>query len=86
MGDIVLLGLRDFQDDKADVIFRYTPEEARNLVAEGELPKTTRINEEESEVHNDLFEFDENAGDEKDDISESEDDLPEIDDDVIDNI
>lgn len=28
-GDIVLLSLRDFQDDKADVIVKYTPDEVR---------------------------------------------------------
>jgi initiation factor 1A len=31
-GDIVLLSLRDFQDDKADVIVKYTADEARNCV------------------------------------------------------
>merc|ERR1711881_243133 len=30
-GDIILLGLRDFQDDKADVIQKYSADEARNL-------------------------------------------------------
>lgn len=30
-GDIVLLGLREYQDGKADVIHRYSPEEARTL-------------------------------------------------------
>jgi translation initiation factor 1A len=29
-GDIILLSLRDFQDDKADVIVKYTADEARN--------------------------------------------------------
>ena len=29
-GDIVLLSLREFQDDKADVIVKYTADEARN--------------------------------------------------------
>ena len=33
--DIVLLGLRDFQDEKADVILKYTAEEARSLKAYG---------------------------------------------------
>ncbi len=28
-GDIILLSLRDFQDDKADVIVKYTVEEVR---------------------------------------------------------
>lgn len=37
MGDIILLSLREFQDDRADVIHRYTPDEARNLKTYGEL-------------------------------------------------
>ncbi|KAF7316912.1 Eukaryotic translation initiation factor 1A [Mycena chlorophos] len=44
-GDIVLLSLRDFQDDKADVIVKYTADEARNLKAYGELPENAKINE-----------------------------------------
>ncbi|OAF65521.1 hypothetical protein A3Q56_06746 [Intoshia linei] len=36
--DIVLIGLRDFQDNKADVIYKYAAEEARTLKAYGELP------------------------------------------------
>ena len=44
-GDIILLSLRDFQDDKADVIQKYTADEARNLKAYGELPETAKINE-----------------------------------------
>lgn len=30
-GDIVLIGLRDFQTDKADIIHKYTTEDARFL-------------------------------------------------------
>ncbi|KAL6516424.1 hypothetical protein OROGR_019729 [Orobanche gracilis] len=37
-GDIILVGLRDYQDDKADVILKFMPEEARLLKAYGELP------------------------------------------------
>lgn len=44
-GDIVLISLRDFQDDKADVIVKYTSDEARNLKSYGELPDTAKINE-----------------------------------------
>ncbi|MED6220656.1 hypothetical protein PIB30_046938 [Stylosanthes scabra] len=44
-GDIILVGLRDYQDDKADVILKYMADEARLLKAYGELPDTTRINE-----------------------------------------
>ncbi len=29
VGDLVLLGLRDFQDGKADIILKYTPDESR---------------------------------------------------------
>lgn len=38
-GDIVLVGLREFQDAKADVILKYDNEEARSLKAYGELPE-----------------------------------------------
>ncbi|KAL7669193.1 hypothetical protein ACOME3_009859 [Neoechinorhynchus agilis] len=38
VGDLVLLGLRDFQDNKADVILRYLPEEARQLKNLGHIP------------------------------------------------
>jgi len=44
-GDIVLVGLRDFQDEKADVILKYSADEARNLKSYGELPETAKINE-----------------------------------------
>ncbi|KAL6882046.1 hypothetical protein ACP4OV_011518 [Aristida adscensionis] len=44
-GDIVLVGLRDYQDDKADVILKYMNDEARLLKAYGELPETLRLNE-----------------------------------------
>lgn len=39
-GDIILIGLRDYQDAKADVILKYTPDEARNLKTYGEFPET----------------------------------------------
>jgi translation initiation factor 1A len=44
-GDIILVGLRDYQDDKADVILKYQPDEARLLKAYGELPDNVRLNE-----------------------------------------
>lgn len=36
--DIILIGLRDYQDHKADVIMKYSADEARNLKLYGELP------------------------------------------------
>lgn len=44
-GDIILVGLRDYQDSKADVILKYTPDEARNLKTYGEFPESVRIND-----------------------------------------
>lgn len=44
-GDIILLGLREYQDGKADVILRYNPDEARSLKAYGELPDSVKVNE-----------------------------------------
>jgi translation initiation factor 1A len=37
VGDTVLVSLRDFQDDKADVIHKYTPDEVRMLQKEGHI-------------------------------------------------
>merc|ERR1719464_1885205 len=41
--DIVLVGLRDYQDAKADVILKYSPDEARNLKSYGEFPEMSRL-------------------------------------------
>jgi translation initiation factor 1A len=43
VGDIILIGLRDFQDNKADVIDKYTIQEARQLKALGEIPSNANI-------------------------------------------
>merc|ERR1712137_1102233 len=62
-GDIILVGLRDYQDAKADVILKYNPDEARNLKAYGELPSGAKINEgaivDEDEDEACAFDFDE---------------------------
>ncbi|KAG2164656.1 hypothetical protein JADG_004395 [Aureobasidium aubasidani] len=44
-GDIILLSLRDYQDEKGDVILKYNADEARSLKAYGELPESAKINE-----------------------------------------
>jgi len=70
-GDIILLSLRDYQDEKGDVILKYSADEARSLKAYGELPESAKINETDTygqEGEGDCnFEFDE-------DRSESEED------------
>ena len=42
-GDILLLALRDFQDDKCDVVHKYTFDEAHQLKAYRELPDHVRL-------------------------------------------
>lgn len=49
-GDIILLSLRDYQDEKGDVILKYSADEARSLKAYGELPETAKINETDTSV------------------------------------
>lgn len=36
----MLVGMRDYQDEKADVIHKYSGDEARSLKACGELPES----------------------------------------------
>ena len=43
-GSVILIGLREFEDDKADIIHCYLPEEIRRLKAYGELPETAGNN------------------------------------------
>eukprot|EP00008_Paramoeba_atlantica_P014160 CAMPEP_0201481832 /NCGR_PEP_ID=MMETSP0151_2-20130828/6099_1 /ASSEMBLY_ACC=CAM_ASM_000257 /TAXON_ID=200890 /ORGANISM="Paramoeba atlantica, Strain 621/1 / CCAP 1560/9" /LENGTH=152 /DNA_ID=CAMNT_0047864213 /DNA_START=70 /DNA_END=528 /DNA_ORIENTATION=+ len=59
--DIILVGLRDYQDSKCDVIHKFTAEEARRLKAKGELPAKTRIGIDPVDVEDgedDLVDFD----------------------------
>jgi translation initiation factor 1A len=75
-GDIVLVSLRDYQDEKGDIIVKYTADEARQLKADKELPENTVINETpvDGDAGDDGFEF---AGDSED---ESDDDEINVDD------
>jgi len=78
--DIVLVGLREYQDEKADVIMKYYPDEVRALKQYGELPEQLRVNE-----GGDFEDYDENiqftkegAQSSEEDKSESDVDLDEI--------
>ncbi|SPO00064.1 probable eukaryotic translation initiation factor 1A [Cephalotrichum gorgonifer] len=74
-GDIILLSLRDYQDNKGDVILKYTADEARSLKAYGELPENAKINETDTygaEGNDDCnFEFDEDRSDDSDSEEET---------------
>ena len=43
--DIILVSLREFQDDKCDIILKYSLDEARALIKNGQLPADTKLNE-----------------------------------------
>jgi len=86
--DIVLIGLREFEKDKADIVWRYTPEESRKLMRAGEIQNSIHINEQPSDKHASGVEFiDEHNTNEDDEMvqqknydmppseSESEDDM-----------
>lgn len=64
VGDIVMVSLRDFQDEKGDIILKYTSDEAKNLKQYGELPEGTKINETDlngEDDEDDDIEFNENT-------------------------
>jgi translation initiation factor 1A len=67
--DIILIGLRDFQDEKADVILKYTADEARQLKNKGEIPENVNITDTsqfgQDNAGDDIF-FDEQFSDEDD--------------------
>ena len=58
VGDVILVSLREFGDDKADVIHKYYPEEGFELQELGEIPENININQgmpdEEGADENDL--------------------------------
>jgi len=67
-GDIILLSLRDYQDEKGDVILKYSADEARKLKEYGELPESAKINEtdtygKDDEDGNVPFDFGEDSSD-----------------------
>lgn len=68
-GDIILVSLREYQDEKGDVILKYSADEARSLKAYGELPDTAKINETDTFGPNEDgdcgFEFDEDRDSEE---------------------
>ena len=55
--DIVLIGLRSFERDKADIVWRYTPEEARKLMKAGEIQSSLKINDQILDRSNNNVEF-----------------------------
>ena len=69
--DVILASLRGFQDNKCDVIWKFTPEEVRELQEEKELPSILVNSNSSGEVEKESILFGEN------DISESEEEEEE---------
>lgn len=67
-GDIILVGTREYQDSKVDVIHKYNADEARSLKAYGELPDNARINETAVDMSMDQNDDDDACAFEFDDI------------------
>jgi len=79
--DIILVGLRDYQDTKADVISKYSADEARNLKSYGEFPDSIKISDTVDFVGGDLdddIEFDEVDSDDSGSGAEDPDDIDGI--------
>ncbi|KAI0908374.1 hypothetical protein F4823DRAFT_599524 [Ustulina deusta] len=77
-GDIILLSLRDYQDDKGDVLIKYTADEARSLKQYGELPESARINETDTYGPGDEGECNFDFADDQDSDEESDSGNKEI--------
>lgn len=52
--DIILIGLRDYQDEKADVIMKYTSDEVRALKEYKEIPDSIRVDEAEDDLNSEI--------------------------------
>jgi translation initiation factor 1A len=91
--DIVLIGLRDFEPSKGDIIWRYNPNEARKLIKSGAIPSAVKINTDDAseKIASNIDFIDDTDNPNKDNYelvqernydlppSESDDDDPDID-------
>ena len=44
-GDLVLVSLREYENNKCDIIYLYKPKEVRMLKSYGEIPDSVKVNE-----------------------------------------
>ncbi|GMM31058.1 Tif11 protein [Martiniozyma asiatica (nom. inval.)] len=79
-GDIILVALREFEDDRCDVVHKYNADEARALVQQGELPESAKINQTDTFGGDDDEEANFEFGNEDDSEEEEEGDDLDIDD------
>lgn len=78
-GNIVIVSLREFQDEKCDILHVYKDEEVKTLIKYGELPSTIKINDasvEDEKIDDGIdFEKEEDEEDEEDEIFRKEKEL-----------
>ena len=78
MGDVVLVSLREYENEKCDVVEKYNEDEVRKLKKAGEIPDSINLpDQEDKQKDNDnndniVFEDDEN----EDDWKKKRNDLP----------
>jgi translation initiation factor 1A len=58
MNDVVLVSIRDFEPNKGDIIYKYTPGEILFLKKEGEIPDDLKFGDEFEETKDIGFDFD----------------------------
>jgi len=51
VGDIVLVGLRDFEEGKVDILSRYAPEEAKQLIKDKHIPPSMTPNDDDDRAN-----------------------------------
>ena len=73
VGDIVLVGVRDFEKDKVDILSRYTPEEAKQLIKEKHIPATMQaLLRDDDEAHHGNVDFVANSSNDDDESGSEE--------------
>ena len=80
IGDIILVAIREFEQEKCDVILKYKDDEIRKLKKAGEIPENFKSNEETTETNkvvnedDDIFVFTKKEKDALDDEDDDEED------------
>lgn len=53
--DIILIGLRDYQDEKGDVILKYTADEVRALKEYQEIPDSIKVADNDDDMNGEII-------------------------------
>lgn len=70
VGDVVMISLREFQDEKCDIIYVYNPKEVTQLKKLGEIPLDVAENNTATIVSEDIgIDFEETLDESKDELN-----------------